>query len=74
MAQAQWLTASGAPAAMVPHTFQIDLPTQPSVMVGAPDLFKVITAVLQLITALSTGNTMAIVQAIEAFIKAIMGT
>lgn len=73
MAQAQWLTARGTPAAMQAHTFQIDLPTEPSVMVGAPDIFKVITAVLQLITALATGNPAAIIAAIQAFIAAIMG-
>jgi hypothetical protein len=74
MAQAQWLGANGQPVATAPHTFQIELPTQPGVMVGAPDIFKVITAVLQLITALATGNPAAIIAAIQAFIAAIMGT
>ena len=74
MAQAQWLTASGAPAAMAPHTFQIDLPTEPAVMVGTPDLFKLIQAVMQLLTALATGNPTAIINAIMAFLAALMGT
>ncbi len=73
MAQAQWLTASGKLAAMAPHTFQIDLPTEPAMMVSAPDIFKLISAVLQLVTALATGNPAAIMTAIQAFIAALMG-
>ncbi len=74
MAQSQWLGASGNPVATAPHMFQIDLPTEPAVMVGTPDIFKVIAAVLQLIAALATGNPAAIITAIQAFIAALMGT
>lgn len=68
-----WLNASGNPVATKSMTIQIDVPAEQAVNVGTPNWGAVISAAIQLVVAMMTGNAVAMASAIQALINAIMG-
>lgn len=66
------LNSSGNPVAKQSMTIQLDAPCEASV--GTPNWGAVISAGIQLVFAIMTGNQVAIAAAIQALINAIVGT
>ena len=72
-----WVNASGNPISSAPATIQIDLPCEAvgdqAATLAAVSWVKVIFAAIQLVSALSSGNAVAIAAAIQNLINAITG-
>lgn len=72
-----WLKADGTPVAVMPHTIQLDIPTEavndPEGTLKSFNLLAVIMAVIQLFAAMKSGNPVAIAAALQALIDAFMG-
>lgn len=69
------LNASGQPVATKIHSMQIDIPVadEAVVTIGTPNWGALISAGIQLVFAMMTGNAVAIASAIQALINAFMG-
>lgn len=68
-----WLNASGNPVAMTPLMIQLEVPAEATVTATAPNWGSVLSAAIQLVIALMTGNAVAMAAAIQAIITAMMG-
>ena len=75
-----WLNASGNPVAMQPVTIQIDIPceavanasTAEALSTIAANWGAILSAAIQLVIAMMTGNVPGIAAAIQALITAFM--
>lgn len=71
-----WLNSSGNPVSVQPVTIQIDVPSESvgdrALTLTAVNWGAVLSASIQLVIAMMTGNPTAIASAIQALINALM--